>query len=102
MRPAQHRETRHCPDDTERMKGFKPNTRASDQGCGTWCMLDACAKCRGRGSSPLRAVELERTMHRKKLTITDVARHANVSVGTVSNVLNGTVHVGDERRERVL
>jgi LacI family transcriptional regulator len=35
-------------------------------------------------------------------TILDVARHANVSVGTVSNVLNGAVAVSEERRQRVL
>ena len=35
-------------------------------------------------------------------TITDVARLARVAVGTVSNVLNGTVPVGGDRRERVL
>ena len=39
---------------------------------------------------------------RQPPTITDVARLAGVSVGTVSNVLNGTVPVGGERRERVL
>jgi LacI family transcriptional regulator len=32
----------------------------------------------------------------------DVAKRANVSVGTVSNVLNGTIRVSDHRRDRVL
>lgn len=35
-------------------------------------------------------------------TIRDVARHANVSVGTVSNVLNGNAAVREETRQRVL
>ena len=37
-----------------------------------------------------------------KPTLMDVARHAGVSVGTVSNVLNETRVVSDARRERVL
>ncbi|WP_158287877.1 LacI family DNA-binding transcriptional regulator [Falsiroseomonas bella] len=39
---------------------------------------------------------------RRAPTITDVARLAGVAVGTVSNVLNGTVPVGGDRRDRVL
>jgi LacI family transcriptional regulator len=39
---------------------------------------------------------------RRAATITDVARLARVAIGTVSNVLNGTVPVGGDRRERVL
>jgi LacI family transcriptional regulator len=35
-------------------------------------------------------------------TILDVAKRAGVSVGTVSNVLNGAVAVSEERRQRVL
>lgn len=35
-------------------------------------------------------------------TITDVANRAGVSIGTVSNVLNGTIRVSDQRRQRVL
>lgn len=35
-------------------------------------------------------------------TILDVARRAGVSVGTVSNVLNATIRVGESRRQRVL
>src|SRR5260221_488959 len=37
----------------------------------------------------------------KKPTITDVARHADVSVGTVSHVMNGTINVSAALRERV-
>lgn len=38
---------------------------------------------------------------KKRVTITQVARHASVSVGTVSNYLNGTVSVSQDRRERI-
>ena len=37
-----------------------------------------------------------------KVTVADVARRAGVSVGTVSNVLNGRESVTDRRREEVL
>src|SRR5260221_8296735 len=37
----------------------------------------------------------------RKPTITDVARYAEVSVGTVSHVLNGTINVSQALRERV-
>jgi LacI family transcriptional regulator len=37
----------------------------------------------------------------RKPTITDVARLAEVSVGTVSHVLNGTINVSMGLRERV-
>jgi LacI family transcriptional regulator len=37
----------------------------------------------------------------KKPTITDVARLADVSVGTVSHILNGTTKVSEALRERV-
>lgn len=39
--------------------------------------------------------------NRRSPTILDVAKHARVSVGTVSNVLNGTIRVSDARRARV-
>jgi LacI family transcriptional regulator len=41
-------------------------------------------------------------MKQKKSTILDVAALAGVSVGTVSNVLNGTIPVSRSRRDRVL
>jgi len=41
-------------------------------------------------------------MKEKKSTILDVAALAGVSVGTVSNVLNGTIPVSRSRRDRVL
>ena len=37
----------------------------------------------------------------KSPTIMDVARRAEVSVGTVSNVLNGTIRVSEAKRQRV-
>jgi ribokinase len=40
-------------------------------------------------------------MRRRRLTIADVARRAGVSVGTVSNVMNGTAAVRPQTRERV-
>jgi LacI family transcriptional regulator len=39
---------------------------------------------------------------RPRATILDVAERAGVSVGTVSNVLNGTIRVSDRRQQRVL
>ena len=41
-------------------------------------------------------------MTRTKATISDVAKHAKVSVGTVSHVLTGIVPVSSKRQERVL
>jgi LacI family transcriptional regulator len=41
-------------------------------------------------------------MQRRAATITDVAKLARVSVGTVSNVLSGARKVSQERRQRVL
>jgi len=38
----------------------------------------------------------------RRITITDVARHAGVSVGTVSNVLNGTRPVSPDRHDAVM
>ena len=38
----------------------------------------------------------------QKLSIAEVARHASVSIATVSRVLNGQSQVGEEYRERVL
>jgi LacI family transcriptional regulator len=38
----------------------------------------------------------------KRPTVADVAAHAGVSLGTVSNVLNGAIPVSKARRERVL
>ena len=39
---------------------------------------------------------------KRRINITDVAALAGVSVGTVSNVLNGKVMVGEARRQKVL
>lgn len=36
-------------------------------------------------------------LRRKRATITQVAKHAGVSVGTVSNYLNGTAGVSHDR-----
>lgn len=38
----------------------------------------------------------------KKITIEDIAREANVGLGTVSRVLNNSSHVSEETRKRVL
>ena len=43
-----------------------------------------------------------RTVTRTKATISDVAKHAKVSVGTVSHVLTGIVPVSSKWQERVL
>lgn len=42
------------------------------------------------------------TVKSKPPTIMDVARRADVSVGTVSNVMSGRIRVSEARRERVL
>ena len=39
---------------------------------------------------------------KKKITIHDVAREANVSISTVSHVLNGTAKISDATRQRVI
>jgi DNA-binding LacI/PurR family transcriptional regulator len=41
-------------------------------------------------------------MGRKKITIEDIAREANVGIGTVSRVLNNSSHVAEETRKKVL
>ncbi|MBJ2356909.1 MAG: LacI family DNA-binding transcriptional regulator [Sphaerochaeta sp.] len=41
-------------------------------------------------------------MGRKKITIEDIAREANVGIGTVSRVLNNSSHVAEDTRKRVL
>lgn len=41
-------------------------------------------------------------MGKKKITIEDIAREANVGLGTVSRVLNNSAHVAEETRKRVL
>lgn len=41
-------------------------------------------------------------MGRKKTTIEDIAREAEVGLGTVSRVLNNSMHVSEETRKRVL
>lgn len=41
-------------------------------------------------------------MGRNKITIEDIAREANVGIGTVSRVLNNSAHVAEETRKRVL
>ncbi len=38
----------------------------------------------------------------KKITIEDIAREANVGIGTVSRVLNNSSHVAEDTRKRVL
>jgi LacI family transcriptional regulator len=41
-------------------------------------------------------------MARKKITIEDIAREAEVGIGTVSRVLNNSTHVSEATRKRVL
>nr|WP_319474177.1 LacI family DNA-binding transcriptional regulator [uncultured Sphaerochaeta sp.] len=41
-------------------------------------------------------------MGRNKVTIEDIAREANVGIGTVSRVLNNSSHVAEDTRKRVL
>ncbi len=41
-------------------------------------------------------------MGNKKITIADIAREAKVGIGTVSRVLNNSLHVSEETRKKVL
>ncbi|MFA7371348.1 MAG: LacI family DNA-binding transcriptional regulator, partial [Sphaerochaetaceae bacterium] len=41
-------------------------------------------------------------MSQKKITIEDIAREAGVGIGTVSRVLNNSIHVSEKTRKRVL
>lgn len=39
---------------------------------------------------------------KQKITISDIARHCNVSIATVSRALNGSPHVGEKVRRKIL
>ncbi|NLA93174.1 MAG: LacI family transcriptional regulator, partial [Spirochaetales bacterium] len=41
-------------------------------------------------------------MSQKRITIEDIAREAGVGIGTVSRVLNNSIHVSEKTRKRVL
>ncbi|MCU1533822.1 MAG: LacI family transcriptional regulator [Glaciihabitans sp.] len=56
---------------------------------------------RSRGGSPELSFARPRDPRRKVVTIRSVAEAAGVSIGTVSNVLNGSVRVAEETRDRV-
>ena len=57
-------------------------------------------KSKGSGRSPKSGSAAGSGPHRRP-TVIEVARRAGVSVGTVSNVLNGATSVGEARRRRV-
>ena len=40
-------------------------------------------------------------MRKKSITMTHVARHAGVSISTVSRVVSGSVHVSEQLRQKV-
>jgi LacI family transcriptional regulator len=54
-----------------------------------------------RAEAKSRNVAIETESAKKRVTVNDVARRAGVSVGTVSNVLNGRTSVSEERRVEV-
>lgn len=63
---------------------------------------EACSGTMGAGESTIVVVQDSGMGQRKRPTVADVAARANVSVGTVSNVLSGTTRVSPETRQRVL
>ncbi|MCL4159701.1 UNVERIFIED_CONTAM: hypothetical protein GTU68_044001 [Idotea baltica] len=47
-------------------------------------------------------MDKDRITPKRNITISDIARHANVSKSTVSRVINGTTKVNQEKKEAVL
>lgn len=55
-----------------------------------------------RSGPPAKAASHETGHRRAKLTIRDVARASNVSIGTVSKALNNSGHLRQETREKIM
>ena len=70
-------------------------TKSTGRTCATWAE-DGRPGCRASWKELVTISKMSTTP-----TMADVGKHAGVGIGTVSRVLNGSVHVSDATRKKV-